>query len=64
MIIDSSGRIISCDSGKAYRNIGISDNVYEFYVKNGEVSEKIWRKQKAIYRTKKQEFLCLRIRTK
>ena len=39
MIIDSSGRIISCDSGKGYRNIRISDNVYDFYVENGEVSK-------------------------
>ena len=40
MIIDSSGRIISCDSGKSYRKIGINDNVYDFYVKSGEVSRK------------------------
>lgn len=39
MIIDTSGRIISCDSGRSYRKIGINDNVYDFYIKSGEAAE-------------------------
>ena len=38
MIIDASGRIISCDSGASYRKIGVNDNVYDFYIKSGEVA--------------------------
>lgn len=60
MIIDSSGRIISCDSGKAYRNIGISDNVYEFYVKNGEVSEKDMAEAKSNIQNQKAGILVLK----
>lgn len=33
MIIDTSGKIISCDSGLSYRKIGINDNVYDFLYK-------------------------------
>lgn len=39
LIMDSNGNIISCDSGKSYRKIDINDNVYDFYVKTGEVSK-------------------------
>ena len=40
LIMDASGRIISCDSGKSYRKIKINDNVFKFYVASGEVSKK------------------------
>ena len=45
MIIDTSGKIISCDSGLSYRKIGINDNVYDFYTKSGEVAEKTMKSQ-------------------
>lgn len=46
MIIDTSGKIISCDSGLSYRKIGINDNVYDFYTKSGEVTEKTMKSAK------------------
>ena len=60
MIIDSSGRIISCDSGKAYRKISISDNVYDFYVKNGEVSEKDMTEAKSNIQNQKAGILVIK----
>ena len=65
MIIDTSGKIISCDSGLSYRKIGINDNVYEFYAKSGEVAEKTYDSQQRanIQEPKSLVFLCLRKRT-
>lgn len=60
MIIDSSGRIISCDSGKAYRNINISDNVYDFYVTNKEVSKKDMAETKRNIKNQKAGILVLK----
>lgn len=59
MIIDSSGRIISCDSGKSYRKIGIDDNVYDFYVKSGEVSKADMEQTKKNVKAQKSGILVL-----
>ena len=59
MIIDSSGKIISCDSGKSYRKIEINDNVYDFYVKSGEVSKKNMAQAKKNIKNQKSGILVL-----
>lgn len=59
MIMDSSGRIISCDSGKSYRKIDINDNVYDFYVKTGEVSKEDMAEAKKNVKAQKPGILVL-----
>ena len=59
MIIDTSGKIISCDSGLSYRKIGINDNVYDFYTKSGEVAEKTMKSAKANIKKQKSGILVL-----
>ena len=60
MIIDTSGKIISCDSGLSYRKIGINDNVYDFYTKSGEVAEKTMKSAKANIKKQKSGILVLK----
>ena len=60
MIIDTSGKIISCDSGLSYRKIGINDNVYDFYTKSGEVTEKTMKSAKANIKKQKSGILVLK----
>lgn len=60
MIIDTSGKIISCDSGLSYRKIGINDNVYDFYTKSGEVDEKTMKSAKANIKKQKSGILVLK----
>lgn len=59
MIMDASGKIISCDSGKSYRKIGINDNVYDFYVKSGEVSKEDMAKARKNIKQQKAGILVL-----
>lgn len=60
MIIDTSGKIISCDSGLSYRKIGINDNVYDFYTKSGEVAEETMKSAKANIKKQKSGILVLK----
>lgn len=60
MIIDTSGRIISCDSGRSYRKIDINDNVYDFYTKSGEVAEGTMELAKANIKKQKSGILVLK----
>ena len=60
MIIDVSGRIISCDSGASYRKIGVNDNVYDFYIKSGEVSSGTMDAAKANIGKQKSGILVLK----
>ena len=60
MIIDTSGRIISCDSGRSYRKIGINDNVYDFYIKSGEVAKGTMDLAKANIKKQKSGILVLK----
>lgn len=60
MIIDASGRIISCDSGASYRRININDNVYDFYIKSGEVAEGTMAQAKANIKKQKSGILVLK----
>ena len=60
MIIDTSGRIISCDSGASYRKININDNVYDFYIKSGEVAEGTMAQAKTNIKKQKSGILVLK----
>lgn len=60
MIIDTSGKIISCDSGRSYRKIDINDNVYDFYTKSGEVAKGTMDLAKANIKKQKSGILVLK----
>lgn len=60
MIIDTSGKIISFDSGLSYRKIGINDNVYDFYTKSGEVAEETMKSAKVNIKKQKSGILVLK----
>lgn len=60
MIINTSGRIISCDSGRSYRKIGINDNVYDFYTKSGEVAKETMNLAKSNIKKQKSGILVLK----